>query len=66
VLSPEEVRAIFAHLSDTHSLIIGILYGSGRRQAECLGLRIKDIDFQQSQILARSGNGGKDLPKPNN
>jgi site-specific recombinase XerD len=60
VLSPEEVRAILAHLSGTHSLIIGLLYGSGLRQAECLELRIKDIDFQQSQILVRSGKGGKD------
>jgi site-specific recombinase XerD len=54
------VRAILAHLSGTHSLIIGLLYGSGLRQAECLELRIKDIDFQQSQILVRSGKGGKD------
>jgi site-specific recombinase XerD len=53
VLTPEEVRAIFTHLSGTHSLIVGILYGSGLRQAECLGLRIKDIDFPQSQILVR-------------
>jgi integrase len=58
------VRAILAHLSGTHSLIIGLLYGSGLRQAECLELRIKDIDFQQSQILVRSGKGGKDRPVP--
>jgi integron integrase len=64
VLTPEEVRAIFTHLSGTHSLIVGILYGSGLRQAECLGLRIKDIDFSQSQILVRSGKGGKDRPVP--
>lgn len=27
---------------------------------ECLRLCVKDIDFEQSQIIAREGKGGKD------
>jgi integrase len=27
---------------------------------ECCGLRIKDIDFAQNQIVVRSGKGAKD------
>ena len=44
-----------------------ILYGSGLRISECLRLRVKDLDFAQSQILVRDGKGHKDrltmLPK---
>ena len=47
-------------MSGIHRLLIQILYGSGLRQTECLQLRIKDLDFQQSQIMVRSGKGGKD------
>ena len=64
VLTPEEVNAVLFQLSGVHQLIVQILYGSGLRQAECLELRIKDLDFQQSQIIVRSGKGGKDRLTP--
>ncbi len=64
VLTPEEVRAILTHMSGIHRLLIQILYGSGLRQTECLQLRVKDLDFQQSQIMVRSGKGGKDRITP--
>jgi site-specific recombinase XerD len=64
VLTPEEVRSIITHMSGIHRLLIQILYGSGLRQTECLQLRIKDLDFQQSQIMVRSGKGGKDRITP--
>ena len=51
-------------MSGIHRLLIQILYGSGLRQTECLQLRIKDLDFQQSQIMVRSGKGGKDRITP--
>ena len=51
-------------MSGIHRLLIQILYGSGLRQTECLQLRIKDLDFQQSQIMLRSGKGGKDRITP--
>jgi integron integrase len=64
VLTPEEVRSILTHMSGIHRLLIQILYGSGLRQTECLQLRVKDLDFQQSQIMVRSGKGGKDRITP--
>jgi site-specific recombinase XerD len=54
VLTPEEVNAVLLQMSGVHRLIVQILYGSGLRQAECLELRIKDLDFQQSQIIVRT------------
>ena len=60
VLTPEEVRSILTYMSGIYRLLIQILYGSGLRQTECLQLRVKDLDFQQSQIMVRSGKGVKD------
>lgn len=37
-----------------------LLYGSGLRLMECLGLRVKDIDFTTNQIVVRAGKGDKD------
>jgi integron integrase len=60
VLSPEEACAIIQNTTGVYRLLLQLLYGSGLRLTECLELRIKDIDFAQSQILIRSGKGGKD------
>ena len=38
----------------------GIMYGGGLRLAECLRLRLMDIDFEQNVITVRSGKGDKD------
>lgn len=37
-----------------------LLYGCGLRLMECLRLRVKDIDFEQCQIIVREGKGEKD------
>jgi integrase len=37
-----------------------LLYGCGLRLMECLRLRVKDIDFEQRQIVVREGKGEKD------
>ena len=37
-----------------------IIYGGGLRLSECLSLRIKDVDFQNSILTIRSGKGDKD------
>lgn len=34
-----------------------LLYGSGLRLAECVRLRVQDLDFSQHQILVRDGKG---------
>jgi site-specific recombinase XerD len=39
--------------------MLQLLYGSGLRLRECMELRIKDIDFAQSQMVIRCDKGGK-------
>src|SRR5437016_13967748 len=41
-------------------IIVALLYGAGLRLQECLELRVKDIDFDQHQIVVRRGKGQKD------
>ena len=60
VLSREEVRAVMRRLEGNDRLIAMLLYGSGLRLLEALGLRVKDVDFEQSQIVVRGGKGDKD------
>lgn len=57
VLTREEALSIINHLSGVHQLIVKLLYGTGLRQAECLQLRVKDIDFAQKQVIVRDGKG---------
>jgi integron integrase len=58
VLTHEEAIAVISQLSGTYQLVSQILYGSGLRLSEALCLRVKDIDFAQSQIVVRDGKGG--------
>jgi integron integrase len=60
VLTVDEVQAVLAELQGDYWLIASLLYGSGLRLMECLRLRVKDLDFDQRQIVVRSGKGGKD------
>ncbi|MBE7556346.1 MAG: integron integrase [Anaerolineales bacterium] len=60
VLTQTEVRQIIAALPEPYRLMTQFLYGSGLRLSECLRLRIKDIEFEQRQIIVRSGKGDKD------
>jgi integron integrase len=64
VLSLDEVRAVLAELSGTPRLIATLLYGSGLRLVECLSLRVKDVDFDRSELTVRAGKGGKDRRAP--
>ena len=60
VLTQAEVRRILTFLSDTPAIMATLLYGSGLRLMECHRLRVKDIDFEQRQIVVRDGKGHKD------
>lgn len=40
--------------------LVSLLYGCGLRISEALGLRIKDIDFDNRLVWVRGGKGGKD------
>ncbi|WHZ23303.1 MAG: Integron integrase IntIPac [Nitrospira sp.] len=60
VLTREEVKRVLSGLSGTPWLMAMLLYGAGLRLLECCRLRVKDIDFSQSQIVVRAGKGDKD------
>jgi integron integrase len=64
VLSREEVARILRGLDGSVAIIAGLLYGSGLRLKEALRLRVKDLDFERSQILIRQGKGQKDRAVP--
>jgi integrase len=59
VLTSEEVRVIIQQLSGEYKILIQLLYGSGLRLNEGLGLRIKDIDFGHKQIVVREAKGNE-------
>lgn len=60
VLSRGEVRRLLDQLTGCKWLLASVLYGSGLRLSECLGLRVKDIDLERGELVVRSGKGAKD------
>ncbi len=60
VLSRDEVRAVLAQLEGLQHTLALLLYGSGLRLLECLGLRVRDLDFGRHQIVLRRGKGARD------
>ena len=67
ILSQSEISRFFQYINGTNELMAKLLYGAGLRLMECVRLRIKDVDFDNHQIIVRDGKGGKDratvLPK---
>ena len=67
VLNVSEVKACLDGMSGTCQLIAQLIYGAGLRVNECMGLRVKDLDFIAGSLSVRDGKGGKDrttlLPK---
>ncbi len=59
VLTPEEVIAVLNRISGVYQLIAQLLYGSGLRLSESLKLRVKDLDFAQSQVVVRDAKGNQ-------
>ncbi|MBX3630701.1 MAG: integron integrase [Nitrosomonas sp.] len=60
VLTRTEVRTILARMSGTYGLMANLLYGTGMRLMECVRLRVKDVDFERSEVFIRDGKGAKD------
>ena len=60
VLTSQEVRSILDQLHGRNKLIIALLYGSGLRVGECLGLRIQDVDLDHLSLNIHDGKGNKD------
>jgi len=60
VLSKYEVIRLLSGMQGLHQLMAKLLYGCGLRLMECMRLRVKGIDFEQSQIIIREEKGEKD------
>jgi integron integrase len=60
VLTRREAHALVAQLEGVFHLIGQLLYGSGLRLMEGLRLRVKDVDFEYSQVVVQDGKGQKD------
>ena len=60
VLTSAEVAAILARLEGDTWLMASLMYGSGLRLSECIGLRVQHIDLVSRTILVRDGKGAKD------
>ncbi|MGH7287562.1 MAG: integron integrase [Myxococcota bacterium] len=64
VLSRDEVRRVLGELGGVHRLVATLLYGGGLRLLEALRLRVKDVDFDRSQLVLRDPKGGRDRAAP--
>jgi integron integrase len=60
VLSQAEVTKVIAQMHGVSKIMTKLLYGSGLRLMECMRLRVKDIDFENRQIIVRDGKGEND------
>src|SRR5436309_13598714 len=61
VLSETETANLLAAIKPgTVGLMARLLYGTGMRLVECVRLRVKDLLFEENQILVRDGKGFKD------
>lgn len=59
VLTVDEVKATFQAMNGTCLLMAQLIYGAGLRVNECLGMRVKDVDFSAKTLNVRDGKGGK-------
>lgn len=64
VLTRQEVRGLLARLNGTSHLMASLLYGAGMRLMEASRLRVKDIDFEYTQIVVLNAKGAKDRVVP--
>lgn len=60
VFSVQETAKVFDNLTGMAKLMAQLTYGCGLRLAECLSLRIHDIDMERGMVAVRSGKGDKD------
>jgi len=60
VLSRNEVKMVLSVLRGEAWLMVSLLYGCGLKLAECLKLRVKDVDFDLNEIVVTNGKGDND------
>lgn len=67
VLSVGEVNRVLDQMKGTPRLMIELMYGSGLRIGECVGLRVHQLDLEMGLVHVIDGKGRKDrmtiLPK---
>ena len=64
VLTRDETRRVLQGLAPAWQLPAQLLYGAGLRLAECLRLRVKDVDLERKILTVREGKGRKDRVAP--
>jgi integron integrase len=60
VLSQNEAKIVIRNMTGVYRLMAQLMYGSGLRLMEVLRLRVKDLDFDNRQIVVRDGKGEND------
>ncbi len=60
VLSATEVQRLLDNVQGLQGLMLQVIYGGGLRLAECLRLRVKDLDFERGCLVIRASKGDKD------
>ena len=60
MLTRQEILRLLDRMEGTVKLMAELAYGCGLRVSECIRLRVKDIDFEQSYLTVRAGKGDKD------
>jgi len=60
IMTKEETMKVIGAMSDVHQLMAKLIYGSGLRLMECVRLRVKDIDFEYTQLVVRDAKGAKE------
>lgn len=64
VMTRAEVQQVLRQLHGVWLLMVSLLYGSGLRLSECVGLRVKDVDLDSYQLMVRRAKGQKDRVAP--
>jgi integron integrase len=60
VMTRDETIKLIAAVPPDYQLMVRLIYGAGLRLMECLRLRVKDLDFNNGQVLVRDAKGMKD------
>jgi integron integrase len=60
VLTQREIAGILARVASPYDLMVMLIYGGGLRLSECMGLRVRDLDFDSGKIIIHQGKGRKD------
>ncbi len=60
VLTKEEIQTLLRLMPMPYRLMAMLIYAGGLRLAECMSLRVRDLDFDNGRIVLHGGKGDKD------